>query len=187
MTTLKLNRSTTHKDAPVIVGKKKLIVPVKGQVTEPEAPESLPEAVAVTEEPAATPKSEKHVEPPLCEHDQAQRDAARMRRQLISEHNHNFFKTTWPELFGKKLLALKLGILEEMMADIEARQLGVTLKTMKGMLQWYCGRRQYHVMLTRGGERFGLDGKPCGEILPNHVERSMELLKSAIKRKNKAK
>lgn len=65
---------------------------------------------------------------------------------------------------------LAIGIREQMIADAEARELGITVSHIKQGLRDYINRRVYLKALTLGGSRFDMTGQPNGEVTPEQQQ-----------------
>lgn len=79
----------------------------------------------------------------------------------------------FPGLFGGAPKPLKLRI----QANIQSRAPGVFTKAaLSAFLRHHTGRTAYLIALTRGSQRFDLDGQPAGEISAEHRQAAADEL-----------
>ncbi|HIE1977036.1 TPA: ProQ/FINO family protein [Escherichia coli] len=79
----------------------------------------------------------------------------------------------WPCSFNfSSPRPLKIGILEEIIADAEQRGLPFDAKILKKALRLYTSRYAYQKALRKMKERIDLDGRPAGEVTPEEKEQA---------------
>jgi sRNA-binding protein len=84
-------------------------------------------------------------------------------RLMPVERAASLFSQAWPALFeGQQLRPMKKGIREDMLADIAARNPGVSRKQVRRGLLSLTRSEAYVATLVSGSPRFGLDGQPAG-------------------------
>ncbi|EAV6897580.1 hypothetical protein FA598_24650 [Salmonella enterica] len=77
----------------------------------------------------------------------------------------------WPELFDlDNPKPLKVGVLDDLMQDISARNLAIGAGVLRGVLASYTRRIRYQKALAAGGARYDLNGQPCGEVTPEQQQ-----------------
>lgn len=77
----------------------------------------------------------------------------------------------WPELFDlDNPKPLKVGVLDDLMQDISARNLAIGTGVLRGVLASYTRRIRYQKALAAGGARYDLNGQPCGEVTPEQQQ-----------------
>lgn len=82
-------------------------------------------------------------------------------------------KTRFPALFTGAAKPLKLRI----QADIQERAPGVfTKQALSAFLRRYTGSTSYLIAVSRGAQRFDLDGQPAGELSEEHRKVALEEL-----------
>ena len=80
-----------------------------------------------------------------------------------------------PQLFGARFLPLKLGIFEELMA---AHPDAFTKEELKAALGMHARSTRYLEAVAAGTARHDLEGKPAGDLAPEHVHHAvMEVFK----------
>ncbi|EEG2673046.1 prop effector [Salmonella enterica] len=86
----------------------------------------------------------------------------------------------WPELFNlDNPKPLKVGVLDDLMQDISARNLTIGAGVLKAAIASYTRRIRYQKTLAAGGARYDLNGEPCGEITPEQQQEAADALKKA--------
>ncbi|EIE5008838.1 ProQ/FinO family protein [Salmonella enterica] len=86
----------------------------------------------------------------------------------------------WPELFDlDNPKPLKVGVLDDLMQDISARNLTIGAGVLKAAIASYTRRIRYQKALAAGGARYDLNGQPCGEITPEQQQEAADALKKA--------
>ncbi|WP_075180619.1 ProQ/FINO family protein [Pantoea sp. 1.19] len=95
---------------------------------------------------------------------------ARIRKiKRLSEH--------WPELFNREApKPLKVGILHDAIADIEARGIQFGTGSFKAALAGYTQSASYLMALSSGGQRYDLTGQPAGEVTTEQQQKATEAL-----------
>ncbi|ELH5514492.1 ProQ/FinO family protein [Salmonella enterica] len=86
----------------------------------------------------------------------------------------------WPELFNlDNPKPLRVGVLDDLMQDISARNLTIGAGVLKAAIASYTRRIRYQKALAAGGARYDLNGQPCGEITPEQQQEAADALKKA--------
>lgn len=87
----------------------------------------------------------------------------------------------WPELFSlNEPKPLKIGVLEDLQNSIASRKIDFGNCSLKAALAGYTRRYQYKKALAAGGNRFGIDGTPYGEVTAEQQQNALAgLMKSA--------
>ena len=78
---------------------------------------------------------------------------------------------------------MKIGIGEEMEADILARQLPVSVRQLRRCLRSLTRSEAYLNATTPGGKRYDLDGKPAGVVAEEEYRLSRLRLEKVLKRR----
>ena len=107
--------------------------------------------------------------------------AAKARRKKVDRLiNH------WPELFNRdEPKPLKVGILHDLIADIQVRGIGFGTGSLKAALAGYTHSASYLKALAAGGQRYDRTGQPCGEVTPE--QQSLAIASLAERSKDNAK
>ncbi|EED9384100.1 fertility inhibition protein FinO [Salmonella enterica subsp. enterica] len=89
----------------------------------------------------------------------------------------------WPQLFNPELplRLMKTGIREEMVADIVARQLPVSMKQLRRCLRSLTRSEGYLNATLTGSVRYGLDGKAAGVVTEEEYRLSRLRLEKVLK------
>ncbi|EAV0889102.1 proQ/FINO family protein [Salmonella enterica] len=152
----------------------------KQQQTQQDAPESDKTKVKST--------SRKAPQKPTSEPQQAKQQPAqeRVRPEGMNRRQWKNFKhmrrvlALWPELFNlDNPKPLKVGVLDDLMQDISARNLTIGAGVLKAAIASYTRRIRYQKALAAGGARYDLNGEPCGEITPEQQQEAADALKKA--------
>ncbi|EJC4645622.1 ProQ/FinO family protein [Salmonella enterica] len=86
----------------------------------------------------------------------------------------------WPALFNlDNPKPLKVGVLNDLMQDINARNLTIGAGVLKAAIASYTRRIRYQKALAAGGARYDLNGQPCGEVTPEQQQEAADALKKA--------
>ncbi|ECQ4629172.1 fertility inhibition protein FinO [Salmonella enterica] len=95
----------------------------------------------------------------------------------------------WPQLFNPELplRLMKTGIREEMVADIVARQLPVSMKQLRRCLRSLTRSEGYLNATLTGSVRYGLDGKPAGVVTEEEYRLSRLRLEKLLKRRERVR
>ncbi|EDZ5934478.1 proQ/FINO family protein [Salmonella enterica] len=102
------------------------------------------------------------------------------RRQWKNVKNMRRALAFWPELFDmNNPKPLKVGVLDDLMQDISARNLTIGTGVLKATLVRYTHRIRYQKALAAGGARYDLNGQPCGEVTPEQQQEAADALKKA--------
>lgn len=102
------------------------------------------------------------------------------RRQWKNVKNMRRVLALWPELFDlDNPKPLKVGVLDDLMRDISARNLTIGAGVLKAAIASYTRRMRYQKALAAGGVRHDLNGQPCGEITPEQQQEAADVLKKA--------
>lgn len=157
---------------------------MKQQQTQQDAPESDKSISAHK----VKPTSRKAPQKPTSETQQAKQQPAqeRVRPEGMNRRQWKNFKhmrrvlALWPELFDlDNPKPLKVGVLDDLMQDISARNLIIGAGVLKAAIASYTRRIRYQKALVAGGARYGLNGQPCGEITPEQQQEAADALKKA--------
>lgn len=156
----------------------------KQQQTQQDAPESDKTISAHK----VKPTSRKAPQKPTSEPQQAKQQPAqeRVRPEGMNRRQWKNFKhmrrvlAFWPELFNlDNPKPLKVGVLNDLMQDISARNLTIGAGVLKAAIASYTRRIRYQKALAAGGARYDLNGQPCGEITPEQQQEAADALKKA--------
>lgn len=156
----------------------------KQQHTQQDAPESDKTISAHK----VKPTSRKAPQKPTSEPQQAKQQPAqeRVRPEGMNRRQWKNFKhmrrvlALWPELFNlDNPKPLKVGVLDDLMQDINARNLTIGAGVLKAAIASYTRRIRYQKALAAGGARYDLNGQPCGEITPEQQQEAADALKKA--------
>ncbi|WP_230323186.1 ProQ/FINO family protein [Salmonella enterica] len=156
----------------------------KQQQTQQDAPESDKSISAHK----VKPTSRKAPQKPTSEPQQAKQQPAqeRVRPEGMNRRQWKNFKhmrrvlALWPELFNlDNPKPLKVGVLDDLMQDISARNLTIGAGVLKAAIASYTRRIRYQKALAAGGDRYDLNGQPCGEITPEQQQEAADALKKA--------
>ncbi|EDV2893232.1 proQ/FINO family protein [Salmonella enterica subsp. diarizonae] len=102
------------------------------------------------------------------------------RRQWKNVKNMRRALALWPVLFNlDNPKPLKVGIFDDLMQDISARNLTIGAGVLKAALVRYTHRIRYKKAVCAGGARYDLNGQPCGEITPEQQQEAADALKKA--------
>ncbi|EOM8336845.1 ProQ/FINO family protein [Salmonella enterica] len=132
--------------------------------------------------------SRKAPQKPTSEPQQAKQQPAqeRVRPEGMNRRQWKNFKhmrrvlALWPELFNlDNPKPLKVGVLNDLMQDISARNLTIGAGVLKAAIASYTRRIRYQKALAAGGARYDLNGQPCGEITPEQQQEAADALKKA--------
>ncbi|EFU5480772.1 proQ/FINO family protein [Salmonella enterica subsp. enterica serovar Muenchen] len=132
------------------------------------------------------PDSGKTPQKPTSEPQQAKQQPAQervrpqrmTRRQWKNVKNMRRALTFWPELFDlDNPKPLKVGIIDDLMQDISARNLMVGTGVLKATLARYTHRIRYKKAVCAGGARYDLNGKSYGEVTPEQQQKAADALK----------
>ncbi|EIX6717797.1 ProQ/FinO family protein [Salmonella enterica] len=155
----------------------------KQQQTQQDAPESDKSISAYK----VKPSSRKAPQKPTSEPQQAKQQPAqeRVRPEGMNRRQWKNFKhmrrvlALWPELFDlDNPKPLKVGVLDDLMRDISARNLTIGAGVLKAAIASYTRRIRYQKALA-GGARYDLNGQPCGEVTPEQQQKAADALKKA--------
>ncbi|ENX5274726.1 ProQ/FINO family protein [Salmonella enterica] len=156
----------------------------KQQQTQQDAPESDKTISAHK----VKPTSRKAPQKPTSEPQQAKQQPAqeRVRPEGMNRRQWKNFKhmrrvlAFWPELFNlDNPKPLRVGVLDDLMQDISARNLTIGAGVLKAAIASYTRRIRYQKALAAGGARYDLNGQPCGEITPEQQQEAADALKKA--------
>ncbi|WP_258229873.1 ProQ/FinO family protein [Salmonella enterica] len=156
----------------------------KQQQTQQDAPESDKTISAYK----VKSTSRKAPQKPTSEPQQAKQQPAqeRVRPEGMNRRQWKNFKhmrrvlAFWPELFNlDNPKPLKVGVLNDLMQDISARNLTIGAGVLKAAIASYTRRIRYQKALAAGGARYDLNGQPCGEITPEQQQEAADALKKA--------
>ncbi|EHL8229097.1 ProQ/FinO family protein [Salmonella enterica] len=156
----------------------------KQQQTQQDAPES-DKSTSVHK---VKPTSRKAPQKPASEPQQAKqqpvqervRPQGMNRRQWKNVKNMRRVLALWPELFDlDNPKPLKVGVLDDLMQDISARNLIIGAGVLKAAIASYTRRIRYKKALAAGGARHDLNRQPCGEVTPEQQQKAADALKKA--------
>ncbi|EAW5071146.1 proQ/FINO family protein [Salmonella enterica] len=156
----------------------------KQQQTRQDAPESD----KTTSAHKVKPDGGKTPQKPTSEPQQAKQQPAQERvrpegmnrRQWKNVKNMRRVLAFWPVLFNlDNPKPLKVGVLDDLMQDISARNLTIGAGVLKAAIASYTRRIRYQKALAAGGARYDLNGQPCGEITPEQQQEAADALKKA--------
>ncbi|EAU9423833.1 proQ/FINO family protein [Salmonella enterica] len=157
---------------------------MKQQQTQQDAPESDKSISAHK----VKPDSGKTPQKPTSEPQQVKQQPAqeRVRPEGMNRRQWKNFKhmrrvlALWPELFNlDNPKPLKVGVLDDLMQDINARNLTIGAGVLKAAIASYTRRIRYQKALAAGGARYDLNGEPCGEVTPEQLQEAADALKKA--------
>ncbi|EDY2184956.1 proQ/FINO family protein [Salmonella enterica subsp. enterica] len=149
---------------------------------------NAPESDKSTSAYKVKPDSDRTPQKPTSEPQQAKQQPAQervrpqgmTRRQWKNVKNMRRALAFWPVLFNlDNPKPLKVGIFDDLMQDISARNLIIGAGVLKATLVRYTHRIQYKKALVAGGARYDLNGQPCGEITPEQQQEAADALKKA--------
>ncbi|EKP3111877.1 ProQ/FinO family protein [Escherichia coli] len=87
----------------------------------------------------------------------------------------------WPQAFRfSKPQPLKVGIMADIMVDIEKRGLPFTTEMVKSAMALYTNQIDYYKALAKGMQRIDLDGNPAGEPTEEERTRARKLMRKAF-------
>ncbi|EHG7930136.1 proQ/FINO family protein [Salmonella enterica] len=153
--------------------------------------QGAPESDKTTSAHKVKPSSRKAPQKPTSETQQAkqakQKPAQeRVRPEGMNRRQWKNFKhmrrvlALWPELFDlDNPKPLKVGVLDDLIRDISARNLIIGAGVLKAAIASYTRRIRYQKALAAGGARYDLNGQPCGEITPEQQQEAADALKKA--------
>ncbi|ECS8430933.1 proQ/FINO family protein [Salmonella enterica] len=165
-----------------------------------QTPQDAPESDKSTSAHKVKPSSRKEPQKPASEPQQAKQQPASKRdihknmpaqqervrpegmnrRQWKNVKNMRRVLAFWPELFNlDNPKPLKVGVLDDLMQDISARNLTIGAGVLKAAIASYTRRIRYQKALAAGGARHDLNGQPCGEITPEQQQKAADALKKA--------
>ncbi|EEA3739519.1 proQ/FINO family protein [Salmonella enterica] len=154
--------------------------------------QGAPESDKTTSAHKVKPSSRKEPQKPTCVSISATQQAKqqpaqeRVRPEGMNRRQWKNFKhmrrvlALWPELFDlDNPKPLRVGVLDDLMQDISARNLTIGAGVLKAALASYTRRIRYQKALAAGGARYDLNGQPCGEITPEQQQEAADALKKA--------
>lgn len=156
----------------------------KQQQTQQDAPESDKTISAYK----VKSTSRKAPQKPTSEPQQAKQQPAqeRVRPEGMNRRQWKNFKhmrrvlAFWPALFNlDNPKPLRVGVLDDLMQDISARNLTIGAGVLKAAIASYTRRIRYQKALAAGGARYDLNGQPCGEVTPEQQQKAADALKKA--------
>ena len=93
----------------------------------------------------------------------------------------------WPKAFDFDApRPLKVGITDDMLAAAKERNIPLQLSDIRTCLRIFTMRTRYQKSLVKGGDRFDLNGEPCGTVTPEQQEMAKQTLRN-INQKYQAK
>lgn len=157
---------------------------MKQQQTQQDAPESDKSTSACKVKPTSRKEQQKSTSEPQQAKQQPAQERVRPegmnRRQWKNFKHMRRVLALWPELFDlDNPKPLKVGVLDDLMQDISARNLTIGAGVLKAAIASYTRRIRYRKALAAGGVRHDLNGQPCGEITPEQQQEATDALKKA--------
>ncbi|EKQ0890735.1 ProQ/FinO family protein [Salmonella enterica] len=166
----------------------------KQQQTQQDAPESdkstsahkvKPTSRKAPQKPTSEPQQAKQVKQQPAQ--ERVRPEGMNRRQWKNVKNMRRVLAFWPELFDlNNPKPLKVGILDDLMQDISARNLTIGAGVLKAAIASYTRRIRYQKALAAGGMRYDLNGQSCGEITPEQQQEASDALKEVKVQRHEA-
>lgn len=186
MTTANTNRKPAH---PQGSAWQETLQDYKDQMTkQQQTQQDAPESDKTISAHKVKPTSRKAPQKPTSEPEQAKQQPAqeRVRPEGMNRRQWKNFKhmrrvlALWPELFNlDNPKPLRVGVLDDLMQDISARNLTIGAGVLKAAIASYTRRIRYQKALAAGGARYDLNGQPCGEITPEQQQEAADALKKA--------
>lgn len=159
----------------------------KVHMTSKKQQQDAPESDKTTSAYKVKPDSGKTPQKPTSEPQQAKQQPAQervrpkgmTRRQWKNIKNMRRVLAFWPELFDPdNPKPLKVGVLDDLMQDISARNLTIGTGVLKAAIASYTRRIRYQKALAAGGPRYDLNGQPCGEVTPEQQQEADDALRN---------
>ncbi|EKH5561141.1 ProQ/FinO family protein [Salmonella enterica] len=159
----------------------------KVHMTSKKQQQDAPESDKTTSAYKVKPDSGKTPQKPTSEPQQAKQQPAQervrpkgmTRRQWKNIKNMRRVLAFWPELFDPdNPKPLKVGVLDDLMQDISARNLTIGTGVLKAAIASYTRRIRYQKALAAGGARYDLNGQPCGEVTPEQQQEADDALRN---------
>jgi len=104
------------------------------------------------------------------------------RARKTARHKHNQMLkliSIFPALLSEEEpKPFKVGILEDMKKYIADNQITFGIGQLKSALARYTSNYRYQKALAAGGDRYDLDGNPCGEVTPEQQTTAKEKTKA---------
>lgn len=111
----------------------------------------------------------------------AQADKKSKRARKNARHQHNLMIrliSIFPNLLSEEdPKPFKIGILEDMAKYIADNEQTFGIGQVKSALSRYTTNYRYQKALAAGGNRYDLDGNPCGEVTPEQQAAAQEKVK----------
>ncbi|EKK9838431.1 ProQ/FinO family protein [Salmonella enterica] len=151
------------------------------QQTRQDAPESDKSTSAYKVKPDSGKTPRKPVSEPQQVKQQPAQERVRpqgmTRRQWKNVKNMRRALAFWPVLFNlDNPKPLKVGIFDDLMQDISARNLTIGAGVLKATLARYTHHIRYKKAVCAGGARYDLNGQPCGEVTPEQQQEALAAL-----------
>lgn len=132
-----------------------------------------PDGGRAPQKPTSEPKQAKQIKQQPAQ--ERVRPGGMTRRQWKNIKKMRRVLAFWPELFDlDNPKPLKVGVLDDLMQDISARNLAIGAGVLRGVLASYTRRIRYQKALAAGGARYDLNGQPCGEVTPEQQQTQQE-------------
>ncbi|ECC3466240.1 proQ/FINO family protein [Salmonella enterica subsp. enterica] len=156
--------------------------------------QDAPESDKSTSAHKVKPDSGKTPQKPTSEPQQVKQQPAqeRVRPEGMNRRQWKNFKhmrrvlAFWPALFNlDNPKPLKVGVLNDLMQDISARNLTIGAGVLKAAIASYTRRIRYQKALAAGGARYDLNGQPCGEVTQEQQQTQQEAADALKKAKSK--
>ncbi|EDX0048482.1 proQ/FINO family protein [Salmonella enterica] len=189
MTTMNINRKQSQGNhwQDTLRDYKAHMTSKKQQQTRQDAPESdkgtsahkvKPDSDRTPQKPTSEPQQAKQAKRAKQQPAQERvRPEGMTRRQWKNVKNMRRALAFWPVLFNlDNPKPLKVGIFDDLMQDISARNLTIGAGVLKATLVRYTHRIRYKKAVCAGGARYDLNGQPCGEITPEQQQEALAAL-----------
>ncbi|WP_241609352.1 ProQ/FINO family protein [Rosenbergiella australiborealis] len=110
----------------------------------------------------------------------AKKSNKRARKNARHKHNQMLrLISIFPALLSEEeAKPFKVGILEDMAKYIADNQITFGIGQVKSALARYTSHYRYQKALAAGGDRYDLDGNPCGEVTPEQQAAAKEKTKA---------
>lgn len=169
----------TEPNRPKLSIKRKPTVYVNPKLVDkpvPQPPKPAKQPKAKAPKPVKEPKPKQQPPKPLSREERIAKKRAKKLQQgqqaIASLIAH------WPQLLSiDHPKPLRIGIADDILEDIKARELDLSRSKVSAALMFYSQNPAYQEAVLSGGSRFNLNGQPCGDITPEqqtHASRQFE-------------
>ncbi|WP_241596514.1 ProQ/FINO family protein [Rosenbergiella epipactidis] len=112
--------------------------------------------------------------------EQAEKSKKKMKKNAKHKHKQMLrLISIFPALLSEEEpKPFKVGILEDMTKYIADNQITFGIGQVKSALARYTSNYRYQKALAAGGDRYDLDGNPCGEVTPEQQAAAKEKTKA---------